>query len=334
MALKQRKGDFVWIVHPRKIKEVKETYPQARFLPDSLLRFLLFWKKPFVLTSVRVGEKKGYIVICPLTARQMLLYRRWAYRKIKQSAFLSKKLGAKLVGLGALTAPLSQGGEKLKKECKELFFTTGNTYTVALAWEDIQQIIQRHFPQTNDLKIAVVGATGSIGSALSKILVQQKYGYLYFLGKTPSHLKELEQSLLNSRPQTSFQVTTDWSVLLSADLIIMATASHTALLRKEHLKRGAVIYNISQPSNILPEIENNPLFKVYPGGLVKTPRVKHKANFLPSSEINFACFAEVLLLAQENVQQHLVGKVKVEDVFWLQKKAQKYNFSSYLFKDS
>src|SRR5262249_10104430 len=137
---------------------------------------------PFVVGDAHVVSKTGQtaygeFIIVPRTAgelAQMPYYD--AISEIKAAAQLAKQRGAKIIGLGAYTSVVTRGGLYLKDNGLPAL-TTGNSYTAVAAKQSIEAALEMIGRDLSTCSVAVVGATGSIGRAIS-ILLSRKLGKL------------------------------------------------------------------------------------------------------------------------------------------------------------
>src|SRR5262245_25498307 len=110
------KADFAFIVHSRNREDLPRKFPILRFLPAKAFDFLTLRLPPFTVSRITglvtsEGKKsEGIVIGIPMTAHQLLEHRERALKKILQAVESSKRKGALFVGLGAMTASLSQGG--------------------------------------------------------------------------------------------------------------------------------------------------------------------------------------------------------------------------------
>ncbi|MBL8107859.1 MAG: hypothetical protein JNJ72_19990, partial [Anaerolineales bacterium] len=69
------------------------------------------------ITSQATGKEiKGWFIACPYTPRRMMeLPENMVYNKIIQTGRLAEKLGAQMLGLGAFTSVVGDGGITIAK---------------------------------------------------------------------------------------------------------------------------------------------------------------------------------------------------------------------------
>ncbi|HVL39165.1 MAG TPA: hypothetical protein VM328_07220, partial [Fimbriimonadaceae bacterium] len=108
---------FAFIVHPISARDVARKYPLARWAPDWLIERIIMRKQPIVLSHIegiqsRTGATtEGWFIGCPLTPRQMMtLPQEFVYERIIQCCHLAARQGAHIIGLGAFTSVVGDGG--------------------------------------------------------------------------------------------------------------------------------------------------------------------------------------------------------------------------------
>ena len=136
---------FAFIIHPidakRDVARKGGVYSAAKYLPERWVEELIRRKEPIVashITGVKSAtgaEAEGWFIACPLTPRQLLeLPQEFVYKRLIQCGELAQSLGAKIIGLGAFTSVVGDGGVTVAKNL-DIAVTTGNSYTVATAVE-------------------------------------------------------------------------------------------------------------------------------------------------------------------------------------------------------
>lgn len=339
---REKRARFAFLVHPRNIADVYRKYPFAKYLPENFLLPILrnFW--PVVLSEVEGVKSKdgnpvrGWIITLPLTAEQMLEDRVLARKKILDGVRLAEKMGAAIAGLGAFTSSITNGGSDIANLSK-IFITNGNALTAGVAVSAVEKIMHdlRKKNPRKRINLAVVGATGSIGGAVSKILASKgDFNSLILVGRTPENLEKLNEEIkeiIHSRNIAKIKITADIKSVARADIVIVSTSAKGAIIKPEHLKKNAIVYDITQPRNTSTEIkEERKDVKFIEGGIISTPGVNYHFNFGIPKEAAFACLAETMILAAEGANKHYsLGKVEPEKVREIVQLAQNYNFHPY-----
>jgi len=334
--------NFAFIVHPRNMRDVLEQYPFLKIIPEKVIEFFLRHHWPIVVTSIRGlksridGESvRGWMIAIPLTAKQMLKDKDLARKKVLQAVVLAEKMGAKIVGLGAFTSSVTEGGKDVIGKTK-VSVTSGNTLTAAIATGDIEDYLAKE-PAINT--VAVIGATGSIGSAIAKEISTNKehsISKLILMSRTLQNIEALEKEItsLPDKRDLTIMATTDIMNIREADLIVVTTSAEGAVMKSEYLKENAVIYDLTQPKNTPKEllIERRDV-KFIDGGLISAPNITYRFNLgLPEGAL-FSCLIETMILAGEKVKEGgCVGKVDHNNLQKMRELAKGYGFISFAKK--
>lgn len=240
--------NFAFLVHARDYTDISRKFKVAGCLPKKLIEFWCFHWPPFVVSKISVKNAHGWIIGIPMTAWQILENRPAAKNKIIRAIKKAEKLGAKIVGLGALTSPVTDAGHDLLGKVS-VKITTGNALTVVVSVEHIREILKNN-PAIK--KIAIVGGTGSIGSAICKILLKNfsEKDYLIF-GRSADSMKSLSEGLraISSTTKVSCYIN-DLEFLKEADLVVVATSASGAVVESRYLKSGSIVYDVTQPKNV------------------------------------------------------------------------------------
>jgi fatty aldehyde-generating acyl-ACP reductase len=173
--------NFAFIIHPIDPKrDVQRKFPVlGKVLPVRMINFLSRFFPPLYIshiTGIRSSatgkEIEGWFVACPFTPQRMMtLPARIVYRKIIATAKKAQSLGAQLVGLGAYTSVVGDGGVTIG-HMVEIPVTTGDSYTVAIAIEALKKAAKQMEIDLSSATAAVVGATGTIGAVSAELLAQ------------------------------------------------------------------------------------------------------------------------------------------------------------------
>ncbi|MDK2014437.1 MULTISPECIES: semialdehyde dehydrogenase [unclassified Deinococcus] len=239
----------------------------------------------------------GWLITVPLTPRDLLSGGRRAQRIIGRAVDRAAQLGARTVGLGALTAPATAGGAALRHRT-DIGVTNGNAFTAAMTLLGAQRLLD---DLPGDALVAVVGATGSVGGCLTRLLAQRTPNPLLLVARNEARLRSLRASL----PAGRAVATTDLDRVRDADLVILLTSAEDALLGSRHLKRGAAVLDDTQPRNTRPKLLlERPDVRIVDGGLVSVPGVQRRGFIGLPPGVAYACLAETLLLGLSGHRGH------------------------------
>ena len=294
-------GTFAFTVHPRaRLREdLARAWRPLGLLPDAFydaaLRRLPL--PPIAIASARIGDAPvGHVVLVPFGARHLLSDVEGGRRRVAQAVDRAVALGADVVGLGALTATVTAGGATLG-ERSDIAVTNGNAFTAAIVEDQIRMLLPRVSERTARPHIAVVGATGSVGTAVTKLLARDPAGMrLTLIARTAPRVEALAAEV---GADIEVSVAHRIDAVGAADMVVLLTASADALLGPEHVAPGAVVIDATQPRNTSPGLATaRPDVLVVDGGIVSIPSLKITGADigLPDGR-SYACFAETAVLA-------------------------------------
>lgn len=324
---------FAFVIHPlngRDLSRLSRKTRIAKYFPDSVLEAILRRMKPMVVSEIhgvrsKTGaETEGWFIGCPLTPRQMTggVPLDEVYERIVQCCELAAKRGADIVGLGAFTSVVGDGGVTVASR-SPIPVTTGNSYTVATAIEGTLKACEMLDVDLPNATLAVVGATGSIGKTCARILARS-FGRIVLIGRDEERTAAVAQEIPRSIS------TTDLSLLLEADAVITVTSTDAAIILPEHLRPGAIVCDVARPRDVSVRVmrERSDVL-VIEGGLVNVPGdVDFNFNFGFPDGTAYACMSETMMLAlDERTESFTLGKdVSVEQVDEITRIAHKHGF--------
>lgn len=307
---------FAFIVHPLHAKDAAQKYPILKYFPDAFIEGFIKGRKPTVMseiTGVKAltgAETRGWFIGCPLTPNQMLGNEALAYERIGQCAELAHKLGAKIMGLGAFTSVVGDGGITVAKN-SPIAITTGNSYTVATAIEGTLNACARLGIVPGESNVAIVGATGSIGKTCALVMAK-KFKKTYLVGRNLERTEALASQIPGA------EATVDLDVIKAADAVITVSSAKDAIIKPAHLKSGSIVCDVARPRDVSVEVsKTRDDVLVIEGGVVDVPGdVNFNFNFGFPPKTAYACMCETMMLALENrAENFTLGKdVSLEQV--------------------
>jgi len=327
-------GEFAFVIHPVSgAKDMARKYPLLRFLPEAVLAQLLKRISPKVVSEItgirsKTGaEARGWFVGCPLTPRQFLdLPTEFVLNKIIRAARVAQDLGAKVVGLGAMTSVVGDAGITVDRSV-DIAVTTGNSYTVWMAVEGAKKAAALMGTDVSQATVAVVGATGSIGQVCARLLAEEAPA-VRLIGRDESRLEKLAASV---EGKAEITYTTDSAAgLREADIVITVTSAVDTVVPGEALKPGAVVCDVARPRDVSKKVaKERPDVLVIEGGAVEVPGpVDFHFNFGFPPKTSYACMAETMILAlEERYESYSLGRdLTVEQVREMGALAEKHGF--------
>jgi len=321
---------FAFVVHPITAKDVARKYPFAKVFPDSVIEAVLRLRKPEIVSEITGIESKtgattnGFFVGLPLTPKQMIktLPESEVYEKIIACTKLAAENGAKIIGLGAFSSVVGDGGITVASR-SPIAVTTGNSYTVATAIQAVLKGCDLVGVNPEKSTLAVVGATGSIGKTCAVVL-RKSFGKLILVGRNAIKIDRLSKEI------GADSCSTDVATISEADVVVTVTSSEEAIILPQHLKPGAIICDVSRPRDVSVRVaKERPDVLVIEGGVVHVPgNVDFNFDFGFPAKTAYACMSETMILALEDrVENYTLGKdVSVQQVEEMAALAIKHGF--------
>jgi len=322
---------FAFIIHPIDVRrDVSRRYPALGLLPVRAIEWLIKRRKPMAVAditgvcSVTGVETHGWLVGPPLSPRQFVeLPVEFVYGKLEECGRIAEDLGAGIVGLGAFTSVVGDGGITLAKRLN-IAVTTGNSYTVRTAIEGAKDAAARMGIELGSAVAAVVGASGSIGATCAELLARE-VGHVALVGRNAERLNEVASRIA---PHAKSEVSVHADIvqgLRDADIIVTVSSAADAIIEPSHLKPGCVVCDVARPRDVSVRVvrERNDVL-VIEGGVVSVPGdmncTRHDGTgpfsfgFPPKTA--YACMSETMALSLEGrCESFTLGKtVSVEQV--------------------
>lgn len=322
---------FAFMIHPLSVDDISRKFGFARRLPEGLQEKLLLLLPPIKISEIKnissiYAETEGWFVACPLTTRQMVtMSEDYVIKKIIKTGKMAEKLGADILGLGAMTSVVGDAGITIAKNLN-IPVTTGNSYTVAVAMRGVKKAAEIMEIDLKNAEVAVVGATGSIGSVCAQMIAKD-CGHLTLIARNKERLQNLA-SKIKEKYGVEPEVTSDLKKALPlADVVITVTSAVDTVIEPQDLKVGAVVCDVARPRDVSKKVtEERDDVLVIEGGLVEVPgNPEFNFNFGYPPGIALACMAETMILALEGrLESYTLGRElsveKVEEIDYLGEK--------------
>jgi acetylornithine/succinyldiaminopimelate/putrescine aminotransferase/predicted amino acid dehydrogenase len=270
---------------------------------EQLLQRMTSFTAPVVMSSVEVSANSGesvrlYPIMLPFTSRMARNWIEtqdfaWARHLIDGALGVAASLGCQLTALGQYTSILTRNGKSISPS--EMAIASGNSYTVALTLQAIQQAIEELGLDSAGCTLAVIGGVGNIGQICAKLLAPGFQRTLIVSGKRPRSMARAAE-LVHSLPRAKL---VEIDECRGAEVMLCAVSSPEPILQPAMLDSTRVLCDVSVPSAIDYKLVSElPSIRFVTGGLAKLPGGEDLdiAGFpLPVGQ-TFGCMAEALLL--------------------------------------
>ncbi|MDR7433584.1 MAG: glycerol-3-phosphate acyltransferase [Armatimonadota bacterium] len=305
-------------------------------IPFSLLRWLSRYIRPMKVDEIRsITTTEGkrarvYLLGVPLLPDQIKGEPALALRRTIQAARLARDLGAVVMGLGAYWSVVGQKGIEVQEQ-SEIVITNGGAFTAGTVRAAVPQILgrlQEKGISPRQATAAVVGANGVVGFGICRMIAGE-VGRLIMVGTDLGRLERSRQRLASRFPRTTIEITTDLRRIREADVIFTATNTPEAVVYPEHVREGALIYDLGRPADVHPSVAQVPRVEVIPGGVVRPP-----GN--PTGRIDLgygpglfpACLAETVIIALDGAYERrsLGERTRTENIEYFVRRAEEMGF--------
>ena len=314
-------------------KDIARKYPVANYLPENFLEYVLKFKSPIDVShitgvkSITGAEAEGWFVGCPLSSRQLVnLPPEFCYKKISECISKAEELGAGIVGLGAFTSVVGDGGITVENNAN-IAVTTGNSYTISTAVDGSMKAACLMGIEPTNAEVAIVGATGSIGRTCAMIY-DGKCKKINLIGRNINTLGDVAKLITKSEVCTIDDVKNGIS---NADIIVTVSSAVDAIIMPHYIKSGAVVCDVARPRDVSISVakERNDVL-IIEGGVVKVPgeNMDFHFNFGFPPQTAYACMSETIMLALEKrYESFTLGKeISIDKVREIKEISEKHGF--------
>ncbi|MCR8539858.1 MAG: long-chain acyl-[acyl-carrier-protein] reductase [Prochlorococcus marinus CUG1439] len=296
---------------------------------------------PQLVENVEVKSATGiciegsYIDSCFVP--EMLSRFKTARRKVLNAMELAQKKGINITALGGFTSIIFENFNLLQhKQIRNTSlewerFTTGNTHT---AWVICRQL-EINAPRIGiDLKtatVAVIGATGDIGSAVCRWLIN-KTGISELLMVA----RQQEPLVLLQRELDGGNIKTLDEALPQADIVVwVASMPKTIEINTAKLKKPCLMIDGGYPKNLDEKFQGENIY-VLKGGIVEFFNdigwnMMELAEMQNPQREMFACFAEAMILEFEKCHTNFSwgrNNISLEKMEFIGAASLKHGFSA------
>ena len=237
---------------------------------------------------------------------EMLSRFKTAKRKVLSAMELAQKQGINITALGGFTSIIFENLNLLNEQqirntrLEWERFTTGNTHTAWVICQQVEQNAPRLGIDLDRAKVAVVGATGDIGSAVCRWLQRRGVGELLLVARRPQPLLDLQSELGEGR------ILAQEEALTEADVVVWVASLPQGLsIDPASLRKPCLMIDGGYPKNLDSKFAGDGVH-VIKGGIVEFwqdigwQMMAMAEMEKPGCQL-FACFAEAMLLEFEGI---------------------------------
>lgn len=333
---------FSFVMHPITVEYLyrKPEFQFLKALPKGLVEESAAIAPPFFVskgTGIKTpdGEEAvGYFYAIGATPKMMLKHPpEHFYRQLQSIAKQAGGKGATVLGLGAFTSVIGDAGVSVAKN-SPIAITTGNSYTTWATFETVKFGAEKLGIDLPTARVMVIGATGSIGKAVTK-LIAEEVSELVLVAPKPERLMELTRLLESQAESEGREMKIDVAThpdefLPTTDIIVAASSSKDGLIDVMKLKSGALVCDVAMPPDVSKEeAGKRDDILVIASGEILIPGDIHWGFYLGlPKNVAFACLAETILLALEGIiENYTLGReIDIEKVKKIGEIGRKHGF--------
>jgi acetylornithine/succinyldiaminopimelate/putrescine aminotransferase/acyl-coenzyme A synthetase/AMP-(fatty) acid ligase/predicted amino acid dehydrogenase len=252
-------------------------------------------------------------------------------QRLDEALTLASQRGCQTVVFGAQTSVVTANATSLLPK-PGIQVSSGNSFTVAVMLSQIEAA-RRKIKIPKDSRLAVLGANGNIGSAITRWFAQPGNwdGQILMMGRSGSlpRLAVLRDELVSMTGNLQLCISDQREDLLSCDLIIVAVSGESSVLESHHVSENStvLIADVSQPRGVSASVsQERPRATIVSAGLVRLPE-DGGFRLTPHTPRGtcFACAAEAILMGLEpHPELRLRGEIDLQAVEILLQLGRKY----------
>ncbi len=367
----QQPARFAFVAHLLSVDDLRRFDPTVKPFGDTELETLRSriteFMKPSPLDELSVQSADGRTAVGELIALPYLaseivaLPPDEAMRLVQAAVDLGAERGAEVIGLAGFASIVTLGGLAVQAPAG-VRVTSGNSYTAWSAMRAVEAACAKHGIPLENCRVAIVGATGMIGHALS-LLCAERVAELILIGNPQvetslgrlrlvaedckRHVASRAASGHKFHPgsvaerfvsgpmdsNTGVTVTTDIEQHLPrAHIVLTATSAVHPFISARHLQNGAMVCDVSRPLNVASGLrEERSDLRWVDGGLVRAPDPSVLGLMEEPNRRNVlvACAAETIILALSGFRsENLCGRLEPTTIAELGKVAGRLGFSA------
>ena len=304
---------FAFVLHPVSYEMLfmSPLFKPLKALPKKLVEESAAKFPPFFVckaTGIKTPSGKeaiGYFYGMGATPKMMMkLPPEHFYRQMKQIARMASEKGAKIVGLGAFTSVIGDAGVSVAKD-SPIAITTGNSYTIWALYETVKLGAEKLGINIPTAKVMVIGATGSIGKAITR-MIAEVVPEIVLVAPKPERLMELARLLESQAKKENRNLvvnvaTSPDEFLPDVDIVVASTSAQGGIINVMNLKPGALVCDVAMPPDVSKEEagKRDDILVIASGEILVPGDIHWGLDFGLPKNTAFACLSETILLALE-----------------------------------
>jgi fatty aldehyde-generating acyl-ACP reductase len=277
---------FACIGHPMNVAQFRAFVNTLRAMgnspekeyKDQLLIKLFEWTPAFKIKDlVKVGfsgsaQADGIVVMAPFLPEMRDIKLREVSAKIEAAIAIAAAEGCGVAALGGFTSIVLQGREEDVAAKYGIKLTSGNSLTAAIIIRSIERIATRFGVDLSQSCLAIVGASGDIGSGVTGYFCD-KVRKCILTARGMDMLKATAAKYSDART-CEFELLPDTrnrEAVARADIVVCVTSAYQEILTLTDFRPHTIVCDASFPMNVKVGGALRPDVFIYHGGVVSLP---------------------------------------------------------------
>jgi fatty aldehyde-generating acyl-ACP reductase len=270
---------------------------------DEFIVKLFEWTPPYKVKDFSRLSLDGknhidaLLIMVPFLPEMRDIKLRRVIAKIDEALAIAAREGCTVAALGGFASIVVQGQERDFAEKHGIAVTSGNSLTAAIIIKSIETIAEKFDIDLAGSTVAIIGASGDIGSACMGYL-GARVKRLYCTGRSSPTLKEVVQRHAGYMTSEIIMTDNNREAVDKSAICIFVTSAYTHLFSAEDFRPGTVVCDASAPLNVKAAGGPRDDVFIYHGGIASLP-FPLDAGFdlgLPGPYTFYGCQLEGLLL--------------------------------------
>jgi fatty aldehyde-generating acyl-ACP reductase len=307
------KTTFAFLTHPVNLQQVKMFYPATRFVPDSLIRFVLkgssFKIIPLKKLKDRQGnEIDGYIIMSPILPEDIKKQDdETIFAKIVEAGALCGKLGFKILGLGGYYSAVADKKSMLYKHLK-VPVTTGSVFTAWCIFEGAFKATRKNRMDMRQQTVTILSPINPIGLLCARKFADTA-GRIILSGDQTGRLEKVRQDI-RAESAITVDIENDLTkAVQEASIIVNADPLHT-LFDLERIRPNTIVCDVSIFENIRNKAKKRTDITAVDSTLISTPFNGHMGAYpaQPYRTVSPGLAETMLLTLRGNFVNYSLGE--------------------------
>ena len=240
---------------------------EEKSLEVGLIKDIFTYRK---ILSAQKTRCSGKVFCVFLTPEQLLGNQERAVDLVVEACSKAKDWGAKIVGLGAMTAVIGSRGRETNAQ-SPVPVTTGNSLTVYSSLKAFQEMVKKIEIDIHRQKVVIVGFPGSIALAITRALLEEGISLVLVSRRKTPFLNRFMADL-DAETRKNVEISNDLSDALTRGKIIFSATSSGSIIDPDMLQPGSIVFDIAQPRDVIYKKEKRNDVLIIDAGTVSLPR--------------------------------------------------------------